>query len=69
MFKSPHTGNLGESHAGGRSALSIRMAGYGAVIIKGKSERPCYISIYSDKVFSGMLQLSGDLMKGYQQQD
>lgn len=51
MFKSPHTGNLGESHAGGRSALSIRMAGYGAVIIKGKSEKPCYISIYSDKVF------------------
>ena len=29
MFKSPHTGNLGESHCGGRSAVSIRMAGYG----------------------------------------
>ena len=27
MFKSPHTGNLGESHAGGRSAVAIRMAG------------------------------------------
>ena len=24
MFKSPHTGNLGESHAGGRSAVAIR---------------------------------------------
>lgn len=51
MFKSPHTGNLGESHAGGRSALAIRMAGYGAIVIKGKSERPSYIAIHSDKVY------------------
>lgn len=51
MFKSPHTGNLGESHAGGRSAVSIRMAGYGAIVIKGASERPCYIAIHGDKVF------------------
>ncbi len=51
MFKSPHTGNLGESHAGGRSAIAIRMAGYGAIVIKGKSERPCYIAIHSDKVY------------------
>jgi aldehyde:ferredoxin oxidoreductase len=50
MFKSPHTGNLGESHAGGRSAISIRMAGYGAILIKGASERPCYISISGNKV-------------------
>jgi aldehyde:ferredoxin oxidoreductase len=34
MFKSPHTGNLGESHAGGRSAIAIRMAGYGAIVIR-----------------------------------
>lgn len=27
MFKSPHTGNFGESHYGGRSAIAIRMAG------------------------------------------
>lgn len=51
LFKSPHTGNLGESHAGGRSAIAIRMAGYGAIVIKGKSERPCYIAIHSDKVY------------------
>lgn len=51
MFKSPHTGNLGESHAGGRSAIALRMAGYGAIVIKGKSERPCYIAIHSDKVY------------------
>lgn len=51
MFKSPRTGNLGESHAGGRSAVSIRMAGYGAIVIKGASERPCYLAIHEDKVF------------------
>ncbi len=51
MFKSPHTGNLGESHAGGRSAISIRMAGYGAIVIKGASVRPCYVAIHGDKVY------------------
>jgi aldehyde:ferredoxin oxidoreductase len=51
MFKSPHTGNLGESHAGGRSSVSIRMAGYGAIVIKGASERPCYISVTNNMVY------------------
>ena len=45
MFKSPHTGNLGESHAGGRSAVSIRMAGYGALVIRGRSADPVYLVI------------------------
>ena len=45
MFKSPHTGNLGESHAGGRSAVSIRMAGYGAIVIRGESSAPVYLVI------------------------
>ena len=45
MFKSPLTGNLGESHAGGRSAVSISSAGYGAIVIKGSSETPVYLSI------------------------
>jgi len=51
MFKSPHTGNLGESHAGGRSAIAIRMAGYGAIVIKGASDIPIYLSIRNDKVY------------------
>ncbi len=51
MFKSPLTGNLGESHAGGRSAIAIRMAGYGAIVIKGASEHPVYLSIYDNKVY------------------
>jgi aldehyde:ferredoxin oxidoreductase len=50
MFKSPHTGNLGESHAGGRSAISIRMAGYGAIVIRGKSKLPVYVVIDDDQV-------------------
>ncbi len=50
MFKSPHTGNLGESHAGGRSATAIRQAGYGAIVITGRSERPTYVAIDGDRV-------------------
>jgi len=50
MFKSPHTGNLGESHCGGRSAIAIRMAGYGAIVVKGKSDIPVYLAIHGDKV-------------------
>ena len=50
MFKSPHTGNLGESHAGGRSAISIRMAGYGAIVIRGVSKLPIYVVIDGDEV-------------------
>jgi aldehyde:ferredoxin oxidoreductase len=50
MFKSPHTGNLGESHAGGRSAVSIRLAGYGAVVIRGASTMPVYLVIDEDGV-------------------
>jgi aldehyde:ferredoxin oxidoreductase len=50
MFKSPHTGNLGESHAGGRSAVAIRMAGYGAIVVKGVSSTPIYLVIQRDGV-------------------
>ena len=50
LFKSPHTGNLGESHAGGRSAIAIASAGYGAIVIKGKSDIPIYLVINEDGV-------------------
>ena len=50
MFKSPHTGNLGESHAGGRSAVAIRMAGYGAIVIKGANDMPGYLAIHENQV-------------------
>jgi len=50
MFKSPLTGNLGESHAGGRSSVAIRLAGYGAIVVKGSSATPVYLSIQGEKV-------------------
>lgn len=50
-FKSPLTGDYGESHAGGRSATAIRMAGYGAIVIRGASRSPVYIAIHEDKVY------------------
>ncbi|RLG58263.1 MAG: aldehyde:ferredoxin oxidoreductase, partial [Candidatus Hydrothermarchaeota archaeon] len=50
LFKSPHTGNLGESHAGGRSAIAIASAGYGVIVIKGKSDIPIYLVIDEDGV-------------------
>jgi len=50
LFKSPHTGDLGESHCGGRSAIAIRMAGYGAIVIRGRSRMPVYLSIKAGNV-------------------
>jgi aldehyde:ferredoxin oxidoreductase len=40
VFKSPLTGNLGESHAGGYLSTALRLADYGAIVIKGASETP-----------------------------
>lgn len=51
MFKSPHNNELGESHAGGRSAVSIRLAGYGAIVIRGRSATPVYLVIENDQVY------------------
>ncbi|MFZ2071361.1 MAG: aldehyde ferredoxin oxidoreductase N-terminal domain-containing protein [Halobacteriota archaeon] len=50
MFKSPLTGNLGESHCGGRSATAIKFAGYGAIVITGSSDIPLYLAIAGDEV-------------------
>ncbi len=50
MFKSPHTGNLGESHCGGRVALALRLAGFGALAIQGKSDVPVYLTVHRGRV-------------------
>jgi len=50
MFKSPLTGNLGESHAGGRSAVAIRHAGYGAIVVRGASDLPIYLVVGGSRV-------------------
>jgi len=46
-FKSPYHKQYTESHAGGRSALSLRFADLDALVIKGKAKRPSCLSIGS----------------------
>lgn len=48
MFKSPLTGNMGESHAGGRLALAMYGAGYHVLRIRGKAAFPCTVEIDGD---------------------
>ncbi len=50
VFKSPLTGDLGESYAGGRLSLAMRFAGLGAIIIKGQAEKSCFITIIDEEV-------------------
>ncbi len=50
MFKSPLTGNLGESHAGGRLFLSMFDAGLSAIVITGKAKQPSFIVINDENV-------------------
>jgi len=50
MFISPLTGELGESYAGGRLALTLHMAGYDAIVLTGKANNPCYLSITRQSV-------------------
>ena len=49
-FISPLTGEYGESYAGGRMAMSLFYAGYDAMVITGKSDKPVYISIKKNNV-------------------
>ncbi len=45
LFRSPMTGELGESHAGGRFAAALRETGIDALVITGTSERPVFLHI------------------------
>jgi aldehyde:ferredoxin oxidoreductase len=45
VFYSPLTYSFGESHAGGRLALALKLSGLDGIVIKGKNPYPCYISI------------------------
>ncbi|MDO9508731.1 MAG: aldehyde ferredoxin oxidoreductase N-terminal domain-containing protein [Thermovirgaceae bacterium] len=45
LFRSPLTGELGESHAGGRLASALRDAGIDALVVTGASKRPVYLKI------------------------
>jgi len=50
MFVSPLTGELGESYAGGRMAMSMMMAGYDALVITGKAKKHSYLAISTNNV-------------------
>ncbi len=49
-FKSPYHDQYTESHAGGRSALSLFFANLDALVIIGKSERLCSVSVSSRSI-------------------
>jgi aldehyde:ferredoxin oxidoreductase len=49
-FRSPLTGEYGESHAGGQFSSSLRYAGYDALVITGSAERLVSLVIDGDKV-------------------
>ncbi|MFX0087432.1 MAG: aldehyde ferredoxin oxidoreductase N-terminal domain-containing protein [Candidatus Hodarchaeota archaeon] len=50
VFRSPLNGDLGESYAGGRLSLAMRFAGLGALILRGRAEKTCIITINNDEV-------------------
>ncbi|NQU63529.1 MAG: aldehyde ferredoxin oxidoreductase, partial [SAR324 cluster bacterium] len=47
---SPLTGAVGEGQAGGSIGPMIKRAGIDAIVITGRSEKPCYLYISSDGV-------------------
>jgi len=50
ITKSPLTGMIASSNSGGKWGASLKYAGYDAIILEGKSDKPCYINIVDDKV-------------------
>jgi aldehyde:ferredoxin oxidoreductase len=49
-FRSPLTGEYGESHAGGQIASALRYAGYDALILTGAAPRPVYLVIDGERI-------------------
>ncbi|MBB6215659.1 aldehyde:ferredoxin oxidoreductase [Anaerosolibacter carboniphilus] len=50
LFRSPLTGELGESYAGMRLGMAMRFAGYDAIVISGKAKNPTYLYISNNKI-------------------
>ncbi|HDQ92690.1 MAG TPA: aldehyde:ferredoxin oxidoreductase [Synergistetes bacterium] len=51
VFRSPLTGELGESHAGGRLAAALRETGIDAMVVTGESRSPVFLHIDGQEVF------------------
>ncbi len=48
--KSPHTGILGDSNAGGHFAPEMKFAGYDQIILEGRTPLPIYVNVKDDQV-------------------
>jgi aldehyde:ferredoxin oxidoreductase len=47
--KSPMTGGIGDSQAGGFFPAELKFAGYDGIVVRGKSPKPVYLSIVDGK--------------------
>lgn len=50
VTKSPLTGTVACSNSGGYFGAELKFAGYDAVIIEGKADKPVYLNIMDDKI-------------------
>ncbi|GAU76772.1 aldehyde ferredoxin oxidoreductase family protein [Fusibacter sp. 3D3] len=50
ITKSPLTGTIASSNSGGYWGPELKFAGYDAIIVEGKSEKPVYLMIEDEKV-------------------
>ncbi|TRO48390.1 aldehyde:ferredoxin oxidoreductase, partial [Candidatus Bathyarchaeota archaeon] len=48
--KSPQTGILGDTNAGGHLASEMKFAGYDQIVIEGKSSEPIYVFVNDGEV-------------------
>ncbi len=50
VTKSPLTGMIASSNSGGVWGAKLKYAGYDAIIVEGRADKPVYMSIHDDKV-------------------
>ena len=50
VTKSPLTGMIASSNSGGTWGATLKYAGYDAIILEGKADKPCYLNIVDDKI-------------------
>ncbi len=50
VFRSPATGTLGASNAGGHFAPALKRAGWDLLVVTGRADNPVYLMIEDDKV-------------------
>ncbi len=50
VSKSPHTGTIFETNAGGAFGPELKFAGYDGIVITGRADRPVYLRIEDDAV-------------------